>query len=219
LTAADTRPRSSLGDLAGTAADRLLEAHRQALDIEWLALPPAEGFQALCALPLDAKQRLFAWCVAACLNGQLTVNRPANPVLEAVGERLAIPVADYWRPTAANYWGRVKKSASLEVAAAILGPRWARDHADGKKAALAAALEKAFDPVANTACIGLERAARASAAAWLPPGMAYAAGACSGSDTDGESGDQPEDNAATALPAFLTDDGPHRAGLNGACVP
>jgi ParB family chromosome partitioning protein len=217
LKAADTRPRSSLGDLAGTAADRLLEAHSQALDVEWLTLPPAEGFHVLCALPLDAKQRLFAWCIAACLNGQLALNRSANPVLEAVGERLAIPVAGYWRPTAANYWGRVKKSASLEVAKAILGPRWARDHEDSKKAALAAALEKAFDPVANTACIGLERAAREGAAAWLPPGMAYAH-TSSGHD-DAGAGDQPGDDAPAELPAFLTDVAPHGTGLNGACAP
>jgi hypothetical protein len=42
-----------------------------------------------------------------------------------------------------------------------------------KKPALAEALENAFDPAANTNCIGLEQAARDSAAAWLPPGMAY----------------------------------------------
>jgi ParB family chromosome partitioning protein len=219
LKAVDTRPRSSLGDLAGTPADRLLEALKNLLDTDWLSLPPAESFQALSALPPEAKQRLFAWCIAASLKGQLALGHSPDPVLERAGERLAIPVAGYWRPTAANYWGRVKKSASLEVATAILGPRWARDHADGKKAALAAALEKAFDPAANSACIGLERAAREGAAAWLPPGMAYATDASSGGDTDAGSGDQPDDDVPSELPAFLTGDQPHRTGLNGASAP
>jgi ParB family transcriptional regulator, chromosome partitioning protein len=230
LRAIETRPRSSLGDLAGTPADRQLEAHRNALDLDWLSLPPAEGFEALCALPPDAKQRLFAWCVASCLNAQLAVEDRADPVVECAGARLAIPFADYWRPTAANYWGRVKKAHGLAIAKAILGPRWARDHADDKKATLAAALEKAFDPAANAAPIGLDQAARDGAGAWLPPGMAYGDAAVDGTEADpelngasaievdtrdSETGDV--DAASSDLPAFLTGDEPAgHAGLNGA---
>ena len=59
-------PRSSVNDLAGTPADRLLEALKKALDLHRLPLPPAEGFEApSAALPPEAKQNLFAWCVAA----------------------------------------------------------------------------------------------------------------------------------------------------------
>jgi ParB family chromosome partitioning protein len=119
LRAVETRPQSSLNDLAGTPADRLLEAHKNALDVNWLTLPPAEGFAALAALPLEAKQRLFAWCIAACLKPQLAVENQADPVLESAGRRLAIPFADYWRPTAANYWGRVKKAHGVAIAGAV----------------------------------------------------------------------------------------------------
>ena len=44
MRAAETELRSSLNDLSGTPADRLLEARRKALDLDWLKLPPAEGF-------------------------------------------------------------------------------------------------------------------------------------------------------------------------------
>ena len=194
------------------------------LDLDWLSLPPAEGFKALSAFPPEAKQRLFAWCVASCLNAQLAVEDRADPVVECAGARLAIPFADYWRPTAANYWGRVKKAHSLAIAEAILGRRWARDHEGDKKAPLAAALEKAFDPVASTACIGLDHAARGGAAAWLPPGMAYVVGAGDGNeahpDIDGASAVEMDPSeaepASSDLPAFLTEDGPSHAGLNGA---
>ena len=81
-------------------------------------------------------------------------------MIESAGRRLAIPFADFWRPTAANYWGRVKKAHGLAIGREILGDRWARDHADDKKPALAAALETAFDPARNAACIGLDQAAR-----------------------------------------------------------
>ena len=174
LRATKTPLHSSLNDLAGTAADRLLEAQGRGLDLDWLKLPPAEGFAALAALPTEAKQRLFARCIALCLKPQLAIEDGADPVIEAAGRRLAIPFADYWRPTAANYWGRVKKAHGLAIGREILGERWARDHAGDKKPELAAALETAFDPAKNTACIGLDRAAREAAAAWLPPGMAYA---------------------------------------------
>jgi ParB family chromosome partitioning protein len=226
LRATETPLRSSLNDLTGTPADRLLEAERQALDIGWLSLPPAQAFAALSALPPEGKQRLFAWCVAATLNGQLAVEDRPDPVLECAGRRLAIPFADYWRPTAANYWCRVKKAHGLAVAKSLLGPRWARDHADDKKPILAAALEIAFDPAANIACIGLDRVARDSAAAWLPPGFDYVEGIASGAEEPAaEEAAETEDDRRIEepiedddLPAFLTEDEPHHAVPNGAAV-
>ena len=111
LTAVETPLRSSLNDLADTPADRLLEAHRKALETDWLRLPLAEGFEMLSALPREAKQRLFAWCIAAALNGQLTVEDRANPVLECLGRRLAIPFAEYWgRPRPITGVGRRRRT-------------------------------------------------------------------------------------------------------------
>jgi ParB family transcriptional regulator, chromosome partitioning protein len=112
LRATETAPRSSLKDLSGTPADRLLEAHGCALDLDWLQLPPAQGFAPLSALTAEAKQRLFAWCIASCLKPQLAIEDRADPVLECAGRRLGIPFADFWRPTAANYWGRAKKTGA-----------------------------------------------------------------------------------------------------------
>ena len=177
----------------------------------------------------EAKQRLFARCIALCLKPQLAIEDGADPVIEAAGRRLAIPFADYWRPTAANYWGRVKKAHGLAIGREILGDRWARDHAGDKKPELAAALETAFDPAKSTACIGLDRAARDAAAAWLPPGMAYADAAVNNAAADPQldeaaplTGDPDEaepaeiDLAAAELPAFLTEDEPGGVALNGA---
>jgi hypothetical protein len=111
------------------------------------------------------------------------------------------------------------------VARALLGPRWARDHADDKKPILAAALEVAFDPAANNACIGLDQAALDSATAWLPPGFACTPGL---DDTDSSaSGEAAVHEAAPVedeiiegadLPAFLTDDKPHQTVANGAAM-
>ncbi len=228
LRATEANPRSSLNDLSGTPADRLIEAHGIALDLDWLKLPAAEAFAALAALPADAKHRLFAWCIASCLKPQLAIERHADPVIEGAGRRLAIPFADYWRPTAANYWGRAKKAHGLAIGREILGDRWARDHAADKKPALAAALENAFDPATSSNCIGLEQAARDKAAAWLPPGMAYVDGDDISAEADPEldgahraadadTDDGPEiDIASSDLPPFLTDDETAGIALNGA---
>jgi ParB family transcriptional regulator, chromosome partitioning protein len=227
LRATHTAPRSSLNDLSDTPAEGLLQTHRSTLDLDWLSLPPAQGFAALSLLRFEAKQRLFAWCIAACLKPQLAIEDRADPIIECAGRRLAIPFADYWRPTAANYWGRVKKAHGLAIGKDLLGDRWARDHADDKKPVLAAALETAFDPEKSNACIGLDRAARDNAAAWLPPGMGFADvatnGDAAGPEIDGADhvGAHPVeiDVSSTDLPAFLTEDEPAAAALNGASAP
>jgi ParB family transcriptional regulator, chromosome partitioning protein len=224
LRATENQPRSSLNDLAGTGADGWLTTERRVLELDWPKLPGAEGFAVLAALPLDEKQRLFAWCIAATLKPQLAIEDRADPVIEAAGQRLRIGFQDYWRPTAANYWSRVKKAHGLAIGREILGDRWARDHADAKKPVLAAALETAFDIQKNGACIALDQAARDNAAAWLPPGIPYGDSALNGNSApsehngagrseDGETGES--DFAATDLPTFLTDDEP-TAALNGA---
>jgi ParB family chromosome partitioning protein len=172
------------------------------------------GFAAMVALPPSAKQKLFAWCIASCLKPQLAIEDRADPVLEAAGLRLAIPFADCWRPTAANYWGRVKKAHGLAIGAEIFGDRWARDHAGDKRPVLAAALETAFDPQKNAACIGLDQTARDQAAAWLPPGIAYNADTAKDSVDPGQdatihvdAGADSEIEAPLAdLPDFLTED-------------
>ena len=229
LRATQNYPRSSLNDLTGTSADRLLEAHQQALDIKWLSLPPGEDFKAMSALPVDAKQRLFAWCIAATLEAQLDFEDHADPVLEHAGERLAIPFADHWRPTAANYWGRVKKAHALQIAASVLGPRWAKDHAEDKKPVLAAALETVFDPEKNGTSINLDRDALDNAGTWLPPGIAYDSDAepvTSEPDPvlnavvvpvcDGGGDAAGDDEPASGLPAFLIEEAVPRAAPNGA---
>jgi ParB family transcriptional regulator, chromosome partitioning protein len=210
LRATEAQPRSSLNDLSGTPADRLIESQGTALALDWLQLPSAAGFAALAALPIEAKRRLFSWCIASALKPQLAIERRADPVIEAAGHRLAIPLADLWRPTAANYWGRAKKAHGLEVGREILGQRWARDHAGDKKPVLAAALEAAFDPAKSTACIGLGQTVRDTAAAWLPPGMAYDAGGNEADDIAPIDADTAEDTDSDpgALPAFLTDEEP-----------
>lgn len=219
LRAAPTHQRSSLNDLGGTVADQRLTARQETLPFSWLTLPPAEGFAALCALSAGEKQALFAWCVAQCLEAQLSFEDRADPVIEQAGERLGIDFAAHWRPTAENYWSRVKKDHALETGGRILGPRWRRDHAKLKKPQIAKALETAFSGEGSTSSV-LDAEALAKAARWLPPGMAYGAeagedrldaadAALNGADSDNivTDGSEADESDAVVLPEFLTDSG------------
>lgn len=211
LRAVQTHEHSSLGDLKDTPAAQRLAARREALHLAWLSLPPAEGFAEMSALSSQAKQALFAWCIAQTLQPQLAFEDKANPVVEQVGDRLGIDFAAHWRPTADNYWGRVRKSHALEVGAAVLGSRWQRDHAKDKKPVLAKALEAAFagDGVAT---LGLDPEAAARAGAWVPPGMACGVSDDALSPADADTVDTPDrlddepdsDTEAETVPAFLT---------------
>lgn len=211
LRAVQTHEYSSLSDLKDTPAAQLLATRRERLDLAWLSLPPSEGFAQLCVLSPEAKQALFAWCVAQTLHAQLAFEDKANPVIEQVGERLGIDFARHWRPTADNYWGRVKKAHALEVGAAILGTRWERDHAKDKKPVLAKALEAAFAGDA-TATLGLDPETSARAGAWVPPGVAYGASQDEELTADANDADEPEkidadpDSDTETVPAFLTAD-------------
>ncbi len=172
LRAVRSREVSSRGDLDDTPAARVLEVQQAGLQIGWIMLPAAEGFQALCNLTHEAKRALFAWCVAQTLRPQLGTERGANPVIELIGERLGIDFVAFWRPTADNYWGRITKPQALAIAGDVLGERWTRTHAGDKKGVLAKVLEAAFVDDGTTA-LGVDPDSRARAATWMPPGMAY----------------------------------------------
>jgi ParB family transcriptional regulator, chromosome partitioning protein len=215
LRAVQTHEHSSLGDLKDTLAAQRLATRRERLDLAWLSLPSAVGFTRLCALAPQAKQALFAWCVAQTLRAQLAFEDKADPVIEQVGERLGIDFAAHWRPTAENYWGWVKKSHGLDVGAAVLGPRWQRDHAGDKKPALAKALEAAFLGD-GAATLGLDPGTSARAGAWIPPGMPYGAVPDELSSANTNDVDEPDrinleprsHTEAETVPAFLTSDSP-----------
>ena len=134
-------------------------------------------------------------------------------------------------PDAANYWGRVEKAHALEIAKDILGPALGARSRARQEAGPRRGAGTAFDPEASAASIHLE-AVRDQAAAWLPPGFAYAEAAIDaepageiaaeepGSDAadDPEPVDAGEDAESDDIPAFLTGDVPEGVRPNGAAL-
>ncbi|RWF05817.1 MAG: ParB/RepB/Spo0J family partition protein [Mesorhizobium sp.] len=163
------RSRDAIKD---TIAQRMLQATEEGLNVEWESLPSPQDFQAMCALPDNDKQALFAWCVAHGVIPQLATDTCAHPVIEVIGQRMAVDTAACWRPTAENYWSRVKKDHAIKVARELIDDRWADDKAKDKKPIIAASMEQAFseDP---RAAAGLTAQTAQKTSTWLPDGMAF----------------------------------------------
>ena len=198
------RDAAGTADLSDTAASGLLAAHKDALNLNFIEIKDAsESFAALCALPDEDKQALFAFCVSTMLVRQST------PVIEAIGSRLNVDVAAFWRPTAENYWGRVRKDVCLAAASETVGTEWANNRKDQKKAVLAQSMETLF---ADGKGVSIAPEGIRAAKAWLPEGMAFATieGATDVPAGDGEvvadipTGEDTDDGAKIiTVPAFL----------------
>lgn len=156
----------------GTVSEKILEALKANLRLEWMTLPKAEQFAAMCELSAEEKQALFAFTASHGVQQQLATDSDPIPGIEAAGARMNIAVEDYWRPTAANYFGRVKKDVLLDTARETIDAQWAHDHSGGKKAEFAKTMEVAFGADARQR-IGLDADAAERTAAWLPAGMAF----------------------------------------------
>ena len=116
LRATETAPRSSLNDLSGTPADRLLEARTAARSISTgssCRRPKASPRSPRCRRTPSSVSSPGASPLPQAAARDRGPRRPGRSNAPAGG--LAIPFADYWRPTAANYWGRVKKAHGLAI--------------------------------------------------------------------------------------------------------
>lgn len=167
-----TEETSSRKDLDGTKASKRREALLESFDLSWLNDDYSGSFEAFCALSVKEKQRLFAYCIAQGLHGQLAADDTADPVLESVGVRLGIDVAEHWRPTADNFWSRITKSHGLALASEVLGAQWVLAHTRDKKSVLAT---KFGDIFTCNASGGFPAAVQEAAVKWIPACMAYAA--------------------------------------------
>ena len=149
----------------------LLELNRSVLPLDWLDMDDdGKAFQLLRDLPGEAKQSLFAACVARTVKGQLAFEPSARPELEATVARLDIDFAGQYRPDADLFWSRLNKARILEIASRILGPDWAGARAKSKKTQIVSSIARAFADDDGQAS-HLPAVARAAALAWTPPGF------------------------------------------------
>jgi ParB family transcriptional regulator, chromosome partitioning protein len=157
---------------AETVAGNALEATQEALPLAWLeATSEAEQFRLFSYLPDADKVNLLAYCVASSLKPRLGTGNGAT-AYEVALSLTGADVAAFWRPTAANYLGRITRDQLLTIGREILGESWAQSRHKDKKSELAAQLERAF---AAPEKHGRTPEQVGKLSNWLPEGMAFTA--------------------------------------------
>ena len=161
------------------------------LDESWRAgESDVERFALFRALSEEARSVWLGHVVARTLVASLACDGERMvPLHEALGALLEIDTAQWWRPTAANYFDRVAKARTLEALDAAGGPELASRYAASKKAELASAAERIF----SGNFIG-ETDVKARAVAWVPAIMRFGGAAEPADDADAA----PADGDATS---------------------
>ncbi|MBB3983163.1 ParB family chromosome partitioning protein [Sphingobium fontiphilum] len=155
----------------GSMASQAIEDQRQRLDTSWAGHKTmSERFDAFRALDDEARGSWVAFSIARTLEPSLNVPEGgrSNGFHDHLGRALDIQVEHWWRPTAENFFGRVKKDVMLEALEAIGGPILRGRYKDAKKGDLAA--------TCASLCNGqgiVEAEVREKAAAWLPDAMRF----------------------------------------------
>ena len=188
--------------VSGSVADRMLVALKEALPLDWMELEQPSDFKAMCILPDEDKQALFAWAAATALEAQLSSDNRPSSVVEELGARMDVDVAACWRPTAANYWGSVTKAHIAAISKDTISDEFADERSAEKKPEAAAAMEQAFAENAAEAA-GLENAVAARTSRWLPKGMEFEEANVVDEMIDGETPSDDHEDMPSVLPAFL----------------
>ncbi|MDY7524266.1 ParB/RepB/Spo0J family partition protein [Sphingomonas sp. 10B4] len=165
-------PISTFRD-ADSPASAALDEQRQGLDMSWAGLPTLTArFDAFRMLDDQSRAAWLGYATAQTLEPTLNVNGGSrhNGFHDHLGRVLDIDVAKWWRPSAANFFGRVKKDVMLQALEDIGGPILRGRYKDAKKGELAAACA--------SLCGGqgiVEVEIKEKAVAWLPDAMRFEA--------------------------------------------
>ncbi|NLR71692.1 ParB/RepB/Spo0J family partition protein [Novosphingobium sp. ERN07] len=151
-----------------------LAEFRSSLDESWRAGTDATSrFDLFRALPDDSRAAWLGYVVARSLEASLNMTGERQlPFHDHLGSLIGIDMAQWWRPTAANYFDRVSKQVILDALTDVGGLELSSRFASVKKGDLAMSAERVF---AGTYITEVE--VRERALAWVPEVMRFASAA------------------------------------------
>jgi ParB family chromosome partitioning protein len=168
----DVRLTVQPGSDEESQAAKALATNWRHLPKEWMASgSEAEKFGAFRVLADDDKRKILAFCVAKSLLPSLAPTAedkqtaPPPPLRDTCAR-----VCDYWRPTKANYLGRISREQLLAIGEEVFGPEWVKPRKNDKKGKLADALDAAF---ASPEAHGTTHEQVEKLKTWLPAGMSF----------------------------------------------
>ena len=124
----------------GSMASQTIDDQRQRLDTSWAGHKTmTERFDAFRSLDDEARGAWVAFSIARTLEPTLNVAEGyrSNGFHDHLGRLLDVQVENWWRPTAENFFGRVKKTVMLDALEEIGGPILRGRYKDAKKGDLA----------------------------------------------------------------------------------
>ena len=132
---------SSKKDIVDSKSNKELEDCFAGLDRSWVVDGHLNSFKAFRALSTKAKKELCAYAAAYSFTGDFYQSEPE--FMEYVFEESKIEPSDYFRPTANNFFKRLKEPHFTKVATEILGEKWLEENKTKKRPFIAARLEEA----------------------------------------------------------------------------
>lgn len=210
-----SRPMSRVPDWkSDNPAAKAWDEMEGALDRSWTAHEKtADRYDGFCALSDEARAAWFGWAIARTIDASIP-GKSGDAFLSHLGRKLQIDVAKWWRPTAANYFGRVPKSLILRAFGEVGGNELVSRYAASKKVELAAAAEKLFRGDAI-----VEPQTKAAALAWIPDNLGFGAAPADNAligGSEDESVPAPRTTDEGGGAAEATDNAPAADGLEGS---
>ncbi|UXC92218.1 ParB/RepB/Spo0J family partition protein [Sphingobium sp. RSMS] len=155
-------------------ASSALAELRSNLDESWRAGTDVTArFDLFRALPDESRAAWLGFVVARSLEASLNMSGERQlPFQDHLGSLIGIDMAQWWRPTTANYFDRVSKQVILDALTDVGGLELSSRFASVKKGDLAMSAERVF---AGTYITEVE--VREKALAWVPEVMRFASAA------------------------------------------
>ncbi|WP_156842874.1 ParB/RepB/Spo0J family partition protein [Novosphingobium aquimarinum] len=184
-------------------ASSALAELRSGLDESWRAgNNTAARFDLFRALSDDSRAAWLGFVVARSLEVSLNMTGERQVAFQDhLGSLVGIDMAQWWRPTSANYFDRVSKQVILDALTDVGGLELSSRFASVKKGDLAMSAERVF---AGTYITEVE--VRENALAWVPEVMRFASGAQESTSSeldpaDIDSGEDDQDQSPRELAA------------------
>ncbi|GAO55745.1 ParB/RepB/Spo0J family partition protein [Novosphingobium sp. MD-1] len=167
-------------------ASSALAELRSSLDESWRAGNDATSrFDLFRVLPDDCRAAWLGYVVARSLEASLNMAGERQlPFQDHLGSLIGIDMAQWWRPTATNYFDRVSKQVILDALTDVGGLELSSRFASVKKGDLAMSAERVF---AGTYITEVE--VREKALAWVPEVMRFASAAPEAGEVDIDASD------------------------------
>lgn len=132
---------SSKKDITESKSNTELEERFSNLDRSWVVDGHLNSFKAFRKLSTKVKKDLCAYAAAYSFTGDFYESEPE--FMAYVFEESKIERSDYFRPTANNFFKRLKEPHFTKVATEILGEKWLDENKAKKRPFIAARLEEA----------------------------------------------------------------------------